>query len=162
MSRAATPPRPLRMIRVCFHPDFFTLLFCTSLTPPSSSPSVLFLAYTNPPCSHCAPALPSPCPRPPETSFYVCNNGLDRCPSCSRLALLFFSPTARPRLPSTSHTTSLAPTSIRRCASEACMPSSRCSRPAARLPCPSPAPDAVPPRMLRRRWQRTCRATRLR
>jgi hypothetical protein len=78
-----------------------------------------------------------------QTSFCVRDNGLDRRPLCSCLALLLFSPTAR--LPPTSPTTSLATTSIRRCASEACMSSPRCSRSAARLSRPLLAGDAVPP-----------------
>jgi hypothetical protein len=87
-----------------------------------------------------------------QTSFCVRDNGLDR-PSCSRLALLLFSPTARPVPAFLQLRTrqSFATTSIRRCASESCMPS-RCSRPAAP---PRPLQTPYHPReLLRRRWRR--------
>ncbi|KAJ7874865.1 hypothetical protein B0H13DRAFT_2551351 [Mycena leptocephala] len=96
---------------------------------------------------HSASALPSPCSRPPANVVLRPRQWSGSPPLMQppRVASLLAHCQPRPRLPPTSHTTSLATTSIRRCASEACMPSPRCSRPAARLSSPPPAPDAVPP-----------------
>ncbi|KAJ7026033.1 hypothetical protein C8F04DRAFT_123867 [Mycena alexandri] len=97
--------------------------------------------------SHSASVLPCPCPRPPANVILRPRQWSGSPPfvQLPRAASLLAHHPLRPRLPPTSPTTSLATTSIRRCAREACMPSPRCSRPAARLSRPSPAPDAVPP-----------------
>ncbi|KAJ7880147.1 hypothetical protein B0H13DRAFT_2542414 [Mycena leptocephala] len=96
--------------------------------------------------AHSASALPGPCSRPPANVVLRprqwSGSPLMQPPPIA--SLLAHRPHC-PRLPPTSHTTFLATTSIRLCTSEACMPSPRCSRPAARLSRPSPAPDAVLP-----------------
>ncbi|KAJ7041583.1 hypothetical protein C8F04DRAFT_1230346 [Mycena alexandri] len=93
------------------------------------------------------PPRSSPCAQPPANVFLRPRQWSELPPLVQppRAASLLAHRLPRPRLPPTLPTTSLATTSIRRCASEACMPSPPYLRPAAQLSRPSPAPDAVPP-----------------